>query len=161
MFHIILCGIISHPEEDYKDCSSRNIIVKFWESRKYDYRMLIRPLLSGIFQVTQQIGSSQEPSVIANFPDHEQGGGSKFVNEHHHAQNVGEKQPFSMGFAWTIPLEKVMFSLFTTIIYADATMDTKSEGDPLLSLAGKDTCSKTFMTRRVVLPNQQLWVFWQ
>ncbi len=66
-----------------------------------------------------------------------------------------------MGFAWTIPLEKVMFSLFTTIIYADATMDTKSEGDPLLSLAGKDTCSKTFMTRRVVLPNQQLWVFWQ
>ena len=37
---------------------------------------------------------------------------------------------------------KVMFSLFPTIVYVDATMDTNSEGCPLLSLVGNDTCSK-------------------
>ena len=64
-----------------------------------------------------------------------------------------------MGFAWTIPSEKTMFSLFPNIVYVDATMDTNSEGRPLLSLVGKDTCSKTFTILRVLLPNQQLWVF--
>ena len=44
-------------------------------------------------------------------------------------------------------------------MYVDATMDTNSEGWPLLSLVGKDTCSKTFTILRVLLPNQQLWVF--
>ena len=38
-------------------------------------------------------------------------------------------------------------------------MDTNSEGQLLLSLVGKDTCSKTFTIITVLLPNQQLWVF--
>ena len=64
-----------------------------------------------------------------------------------------------MGFAWTILSEKVMFSLFPNIVYVDTTMDTNSEGRSLLSLVGKETCSKTFKILRVLLPNQQLWVF--
>ena len=38
-------------------------------------------------------------------------------------------------------------------------MDTNSEGRPLLSLVGKDTCSKTFTILRALLPNQQQWLF--
>ena len=56
-------------------------------------------------------------------------------------------------------MKKIMFSLFPNIVFVDATMDTNSEGRPLLSLVGKDTCSKTFTILRVLLPNQQLWVF--
>ena len=56
-------------------------------------------------------------------------------------------------------MKKIMFSLFPNIVFVDATMDTNSEGRPLLSLIGKDTCNKTFTILRVLLPNQQLWVF--
>ena len=64
-----------------------------------------------------------------------------------------------MGFVWTIPSEQVIFCIFPTIVYVDLAMDTNSEGCPLLSLVGKDTCSKTFTILRVLLLNQQLWVF--
>ena len=161
LFHIRgLCGVISHLEEDYKDCSSTDIMIKFLESRKYDYVMLIHcPQMSEIFQQARQIGVTQEPSVVVNFPHHEQGDADRFVTERRRTQNVGDNQQFMMGFAWTIPSEKVMFSLFPNVVYVDATMDTNSEGRPLLSLVGKDTCSKTFTILRVLLPNQQLWVF--
>ena len=52
LFHIRgLCGVISHLEEDYKDCSSTDIMIKFLESRKYEYVMLIHcPQMSEKFQ---------------------------------------------------------------------------------------------------------------
>ena len=102
---------------------------------------------------------TQEPSVVVNFPHHEQGDAGRFVTKRRRTQNVGYNQQFMMGFAWTIPSEKIMFSLFPNIVYVDTTMDTNSERQPLLSLVGKDTCSKTFAILRVLLPNQQLWVF--
>ena len=52
LFHIRdLCGVISHLEEDYKDCSSTDIMIRFLESRKHDYVMLIHYLqMPEIFQ---------------------------------------------------------------------------------------------------------------
>ena len=134
--------------------------MKFLEPRKYDYVMLIHcPQMSETFQQARQIGVTQELSVVVNFPHHEQGNADRFMTEYRRTQNVGDNQQFMMGFAWTNPSEKVMFSLLPNIVYVDATMDTNSEGQPLLSLVGKDTCSKTFTILRVLLPNQQLCVF--
>ena len=83
LFHIRgLCGVISHLEEDYKDCSSTDIMIRFLESRKYEYVMLIHcPQMSEIFQQARQIGVSQEPSIVVNFPQHEQGDANRFVTE--------------------------------------------------------------------------------
>ena len=101
--------------------------------------MLIHyPQMSEIFQQARQIGVTQEPSIVVNFPHHEQGDANRFVNERRITQNVGDNQQFMMGLVWTIPFEKIMFSLFPNIVYVDATMDTNSEGRPLLSLIGKD-----------------------
>ena len=69
--------------------------------------MLIhRPQMSEIFQQARQIGVTQEPSIVVNFPHHEQGDANRFVTERRRTQNVGDNQQSMMGFAWTIPSEK-------------------------------------------------------
>ena len=57
--------------------------------------MLIhRPQMSEIFQQARQIGVTQEPSIVVNFPHHEQGDTDRFVTKRRRTQNVGDNQQF-------------------------------------------------------------------
>ena len=108
-----LCGVISHLEEDYKDCSSTGIMIRFLEIRKYDYVMLIHFCqMSEIFQQARQIEVTQEPSVVINFPHHEQGDADKFVTKRRRTQNVGDNQQFMMVLHGLLHLKKLCSAYF-------------------------------------------------
>ena len=115
--------------------------------------------MSGIFHRTMMFPFTNGVHSNVTFPDSEQDDANKFVINRRRSLSVPSDTQFMMAFAWTVPMEKLMFELFSSIIYVDTTADTNNEGRPLLTMAGKDTSSRLFPIIRAFLPNQQMWTF--
>ena len=161
LFHIRgICQSMELLESDLRGCNSTDIMIKYLESKNYEYMMLIHSSqMSRIFHRAMKSPFANGIHSNVHFPDSEQLDADKFISGRRKCLNVPRDTQFMMAFAWTLPPEKLMFELFPHVVYVDTTADTNKEGRPLLTMSGKDSSSRVFTIIRAFLPNQQMWTF--